>query len=57
MASLKGKKILVTGAGRGIGYDLVKTLIQEHGATVYALTKSKDKIDALVKAFPAYSIS
>jgi len=53
MASLKaGKTILVTGAGRGIGYDLVKTLIQEHGATVYALTKSKDKIDELVKAFP-----
>ena len=37
---LKNKNILITGAGKGIGFETVKMLINE-GAFVYALIKSK----------------
>jgi len=50
--SLKNKKVLVTGAGRGIGRDLVRTLV-EQGATVFALTKSPEKLEALRKELPS----
>jgi L-xylulose reductase len=47
MFNLSGKKILVTGAGRGIGRQLVKTLSEE-GCVVYALNRSKEPLDTLV---------
>lgn len=40
---LLGKNILITGAGKGIGYECVKTFIRE-GAFVFALIKSKKDI-------------
>jgi len=37
---LRRKNILITGAGKGIGFDSVKNCIRE-GAFVYALIKNK----------------
>jgi L-xylulose reductase len=50
--SLKDKKVLVTGAGRGIGRELVRSLVKQ-GALVYALTKSASKLDELKKELPS----
>ncbi|ODM91898.1 D-erythrulose reductase [Orchesella cincta] len=49
--SFKGKKVLVTGAGRGIGKDLVITLAKD-GAVVYALSKNVDNLKTLEKECP-----
>ena len=38
---LRRKNILITGAGKGIGFDSVKNCIRE-GAFVYALIKNKN---------------
>jgi L-xylulose reductase len=46
-----GKKIVVTGAGRGLGKLLVKS-IYENGGTVFALSKTQEKLDELRKEFP-----
>ena len=43
-----GKRFLVTGAGRGIGRELVKA-IANAGGKVYALSKTKDLLDSLAK--------
>ena len=43
-----GKKILVTGAGRGIGRELTRAIVNA-GGEVYALGKTKDNIDSLAK--------
>ena len=45
---VSGKRILVTGAGRGIGRALVKAIV-DAGGEVYALIKSKDLLDSLAK--------
>jgi len=50
--SFAGKKVLVTGAGRGIGRDLAKTLVKE-GAVVYALSKNPDNLKTLEDECPA----
>ena len=42
------KKILVTGAGRGIGRELVKAIINA-GGEVYALGRTKENIESLSK--------
>ena len=40
---LKNKNILITGAGKGIGFECVKNCIKE-GAFVYALIKDRRDI-------------
>ncbi|XP_058817948.1 L-xylulose reductase [Topomyia yanbarensis] len=44
--SLKGKKIVVTGAGQGIGNELCKTLVKM-GAQVVAVSRSPGPLEAL----------
>ena len=41
-----GKKILVTGAGRGLGRHLTKALV-DAGAEVFALARSQEQLDSL----------
>ena len=47
---VQGKTIAVTGAGKGIGRSCVEFFL-EHGANVVALTRSKEDILSLEKAF------
>ena len=44
--SFIGKKILITGAGRGLGRDLAKA-ISRSGGTVYALGRKKETLNSL----------
>ena len=44
-----GKKILITGCGRGIGRALALA-IAETGGEVYALSRTKETLDSLAKA-------
>ncbi|OWF53316.1 L-xylulose reductase [Mizuhopecten yessoensis] len=48
---LDNKKALVTGAGRGIGWGIVRGLV-ECGAEVYALSITKANLDDLKLEFP-----
>ena len=43
-----GKKILITGAGRGIGRELAKE-VAKLGGEVYAVSKTKENLDSLTK--------
>ena len=43
-----GKKILVTGAGRGIGRELTKAIVNA-GGEVYALGRTKENIESLAR--------
>ena len=43
-----GRKVLVTGSGRGIGRGIAKA-IAEAGGDVYALSRSREPLDSLVK--------
>ena len=47
----KGKKILVTGAGRNIGRGIASNLVKL-GAKVYALDCNRENLDDLVKELP-----
>ena len=40
---LKNKNILITGAGKGIGFSCIETFLNE-GASVYALIKSREDL-------------
>lgn len=44
----KGKKVIVTGAGKGIGRAIAVMLVKR-GATVVAMTRSKEDLDSLAK--------
>jgi short-subunit dehydrogenase len=52
--SFKGKKILVTGAARGLGRDLVETLYAQ-GAIIIAVSRSPDNLSKLKSDFPNIS--
>lgn len=47
-----GKRALVTGAGRGIGRALAIAL-SKAGAETFALSRTKETLDSLVKEYPA----
>ena len=46
MLNFEGRKIIVTGAGKGIGKGLTQKLV-ELGAHVVAISRTKSDIDAL----------
>jgi len=54
-SSLRGKRVLVTGAGRGIGRAIVKELVKK-GASVVALSRTKATLDSLKKEHPEIEI-
>ncbi|XP_015589207.1 L-xylulose reductase [Cephus cinctus] len=49
--SFEGKRVLVTGAGQGIGRDLALRLAK-YGATVIALSRTKKHLDTLTQEDP-----
>ncbi|XP_035713954.1 carbonyl reductase [NADPH] 2-like [Folsomia candida] len=52
--SFGGKKVIVTGAGRGLGKLLVKSIVENDG-TVFALSKTKEKLEELKEECPQVS--
>ncbi|XP_067005950.2 L-xylulose reductase [Anabrus simplex] len=53
--SFAGKKVLVTGAGQGIGRELVKALVK-CGAEVTALSRTKSHLDTLAQEVPVKTV-
>lgn len=49
--SVTDRVALVTGANRGIGYEIVKALVASGAKKVYAAVRSLDKADPLVQEF------
>lgn len=52
--SFAGKKVIVTGAGRGLGKMLVKSIVENDG-TVFALSKTQLKLEELKEEYPQIS--
>ncbi len=50
--SLQGKRALVTGAGKGIGREIVKVLHECGCAEIVAISRTKEDLDSLAKEFP-----
>ena len=48
---LAGRAHVVTGANRGIGYEVVKSLVTHGARRVYAGVRSPEKADPLVEEF------
>jgi len=55
MEHLKGKRILVTGAGKGIGREICVQLAK-HGAAVTALSRTQADLDSLKKEVPCDTV-
>lgn len=55
MDYFKGKKVLVTGAGRGIG-RVVCSCLARHNAEVFALSKTQEHLISLKKEYPSIKI-
>ena len=53
MINFKNKKILITGASGGIGYDLVKKFVSLEGNVLGTGTKT-DKLDLIKKKISNY---
>jgi short-subunit dehydrogenase len=47
--------IIVTGASRGIGYEMVKLFSRDPSNTIFAIARSKDKLEQLKKECSAIS--
>jgi short-subunit dehydrogenase len=43
----RGQWVLVTGASSGLGREMAKQLVQEHGANVIAVARRRDRLEAL----------
>lgn len=56
MSDFKGKTIIITGAGKGIGRACVE-LFSQRGAHIIAMSRSQADLDELVAAFDATVIS
>lgn len=54
--TFEGKRILVTGAGKGIGRAIVE-LLHARGAAIVALSRSQSDLDALKAAFGCETIA
>ncbi|XP_067134655.1 L-xylulose reductase-like [Centruroides vittatus] len=52
MYDFNGKRALVTGAGRGIGREIVKQL-SKYGAHVIALSKTRENLESLKSELPS----
>jgi len=52
----ENRRILVTGAGRGIGRALCKFLAEKSQATVFALARSADQLESLKKECPGINM-
>jgi len=55
MINFKNKKILITGASGGIGYDLVKKFVSLEGNVLGTGTKT-DKLDLIKKKYPTIKV-
>lgn len=56
MLGLEGKRVLVTGAGKGIGRETVTRLV-EHGAAVHALSRSAADLASLARETGAATVA
>lgn len=53
MKRLQGRRIVLTGASRGVGYEAVKLFASE-GAEVLGIARSEEKLSALERSVPGF---
>ena len=52
LAGLKGKRVLITGAEQGLGFELVKEIVKQGGHAIQAGRGSSAELDAFAAANP-----